>query len=259
MKLSGPRLLLLAGTGMALLSSCAPERAAVVADTRAMKAEVLAAEISARASRVRKITGQGSVSFESHELAGSAYFDLALKKPDSLLISFEGPFGISAGFFFLSAEKFVMYNSLENRVTTGTPSAKLIRSVIPFELSVEQIMDAFTGAFPLPGADPASFAVDEGRFLLVYTVENRSHSFWIDPSSLLVVRYAVRDASGELILEANTSRIVERDSVYAPARISVVFPEDGRRLSINYTSIDLNPAETSFVYAVPPNARKTVR
>lgn len=259
MKPTGARLALLAGAVTALLSSCATQRPALEADTRAIKAEDLAARISARSSRIRKITGQGSVSFESRQLAGSAYFDLTLKKPDSLLISFEGPFGIGAGFFFLSAQNFVMYNSLENRVTTGAPSAKTIRSVIPFELSVEQIMDAFTGAFPLPEAGPASYTVDEGRFLLVYGVGDRTHSYWVDPGSLVVVRYEVRDGSGDLLLEANASRIVERDSLCAPARISVVFPEDGRQLSINYTSLDLNPPETSFVYAVPPNARKSVR
>jgi outer membrane lipoprotein-sorting protein len=203
--------------------------------------------------------GRGSVSFESPEVAGSAFFAMSLKKPDSLLIMLEGPFGIDAGFLFLSREKFVLYNSLENRVFTGVPSPAAIRSVLPIELTFEQIMEAFTGGFRLPTAVPEHSGMEDETYRVSYRREGKVHTYWIDPAYSLVTRYEVRDSSGVLLIEASSSRVVEKAGVPVPGHVSITFPEDGRRLTIHYTSIEVNGEDVSFDYTIPPNARTTVR
>ena len=99
-----------------LISSCAPKRAEIALDTKAIGVPALIALVEAGENKVKSLEGSGTVSFESPEIAGSAAFELSLKKPDSLLVLFEGPFGIDIGTLFLSREKYVVYNSFENRV-----------------------------------------------------------------------------------------------------------------------------------------------
>lgn len=252
------RLGLLLGIGAAI-SSCSPHTAAVLTDLNTTPPAVIAGRVKQREAGLASMAGRGSVSFETPDRAGSAFFDLSLKKPDSLLMTFEGPFGIGGGFLFLSRQKFVMYSSFDNRVTSGIPGPAAIRSVIPVDLTFDEIMNAFTGGFVLPDAPPSRYTVDDGKYLLVYTIGGRTHSFWIDPGYDLVVRYQVHDAGGDLIMDVVSSQMVLRDSLCAPRHVTVDFPDRGSRLSVHFTSIDLNAGDLSFAYTVPAGAHSSAR
>ncbi|HUI11117.1 MAG TPA: DUF4292 domain-containing protein [Bacteroidota bacterium] len=249
-----PALLLAAG---AAGLSCTTHTA--ITDVSGMPSGVLATRVRERGAGLITMAGQGSVSFESPDRAGSAFFELALRKPDSLLVTLRGPFGIGAGFLFLSRERYVMYNSMDNRVVSGVPSASAIRSVIPLDLTFDQIMDAFTGGFPVPAGDPLRYAVDDGKYLLVYPKGEGTESFWIDPEYDLVVRYELHDAAGSVLMREESSQIVTQDRSCAPRHVTVDFPDEGRHLSIHYSTLDLNAEDLSFSYSVPAGARTSAR
>jgi hypothetical protein len=239
-----------------LLASCSPRQTDVVRKPELVDPSSLLARVSMQGSRIRSLLGSGSVTFESPEMAGSAFFHISLRKPDSLLLKLEGPFGIDAGFFFLSRANFVMYNRFENTVTSGRPTASSIRRVIPFAMSNVEILDAFTGSFSLPaaGSAPLSQVVEDGQFHLTFPSTGNIAHYWIDPQTDLVTKYAVLDTTGQLIVEATGDRTIETDGLTLPRLITVSFPRDRRRVSIFYSSITLNPPELSFVYAVPEGA-----
>lgn len=244
-----------------LAGSCAPKKSSVLLDTHRTSASALLQMVVAGSGRIHSMTGRGSVAFESPDLNGSAYFELSLKKPDSLLAKFEGPFGIDVGTLFLSRKRFVMYNSLENRVTTGVPSTAAIRSFVPFDLTFDQILDVFSGVFPLEGDATAirGYAVDGDHFLLTTTCGAGMCEYWIDPESYVVTRSRRLSSNGTVLVEAEASAFVEQDDVVAPKRITITFPEQRRRVSVFYTSFHLNVPEPSFAYSIPPSARTIVR
>ncbi|HTO94494.1 MAG TPA: DUF4292 domain-containing protein [Bacteroidota bacterium] len=249
-----PALLVAAG---AAGFSCSTHTA--VTDVNALPAAVLAERVRQRDAGLASMAGRGSVSFESPDRAGSAFFELALRKPDSLLVTFRGPFGIGAGFLFLSRTHYVVYNRLENRATAGVPSAAAIRSVIPIDLTYDQIMDAFTGGFAVPAGAPLRYTVDDGKYLLVYPKGEGTESFWIDPEYDLVVRYELHDAAGSVVMQAESSQIVTQERSCAPRHVTVDFPGEGSHLSIHYSMLDLNAEDLSFLYSLPSGARTTVR
>ena len=252
------RLGLLLGIGAAMYS-CSPHTAALLTDVNATSAAVVAGRVRHREADLASMAGRGSVSFETPDRAGSAFFDLSLKKPDSLLMTFEGPFGIGGGVLFLSRGKFVMYSSMDNRVISGVPGPAAIRAVIPVDLTFDQIMDAFTGGFVLPDSVPLRYTADDGKFLLVYRVGGLTHSYWIDPEYDLVVRYEVRTEAGDLILEVESSQMVTQGGLSAPRHVRVDFPDEGKRLSIHFTSLELNAGDLSFEYTVPAGAHSSPR
>ncbi len=252
------RLGVLLGIGTAVYS-CSPRTAAVGTETETTPASVIAGRVRQRAAGLSSMAGRGSVSFETPDRAGSAFFDLSLRKPDSLLMTFEGPFGIGAGFLFLSRQKFVMYSSMDNRAVSGVPGPAAIRSVIPVDLTFDQIMSAFTGGFNIPDAVPVRYTVDDGKYLLVYALGDRTHSYWIDPEYDCVVRYEVHAAGGGILMEVESTQILSRGDACAPRHVTVDFPDEGRRLSIHFTALDLNAGDLSFVYSVPAGAHSSTR
>lgn len=241
-----------------LLCSCASRTPTTA--MRDLSADALAARLEERDSRIASMTGSGSLSFESPAMAGSAYFDLSLKKPDSLLLTFEGPFGIGGGFLFLSRQKFVMYNSIENRVITGVPGGQAIRGIIPIDMTFAQIMDAFTGGVRLPAVAPSHSTTEEEMVRLEYDREGEGRrTYWVNPSVNLVVRFEVRDSAGAVVLETVSSRVTEQNAIAAPRRVTVRFPVQDQQLDIYYTSFEFNGGSPSFHYVIPANARTTIR
>ena len=244
-----------------LLASCAPKRSELMLDTGAVNAPSLIRIVHEGHARLHSMVGGGTVTFESPEIAGSASFDISLRKPDSLLVRFEGPFGIDLGTVFLTPRTYLVYNSFENRVITGVPRAETLRSVIPIDLTYEQILDAFSGQFNLPATaeNLQTYGVDNNQFFLSATCGENLCMYWIDPAYRLVSKYRVQDSQGRVILEALASGLTEQDSVSAPRRIKVSFPVEGRQISIYYSSMTLNASSPSFQFSIPDNAQRIVR
>lgn len=243
------------------LSSCATKRSEVLLlDTKVTESNTLIALVQEHQARLRTLVGKGIVTFESPEIAGTAAFELSLKKPDSLLVTFEGPFGIDLGTLFISSEKYLMYNSMENKVVTGTPSVAAVRSIIPFDLTLDQVVGAFSGSFPFPESQALqTYTIDDDMFLLSFKCSSNTCQYWIDNRYLLVKKYEIRDEHDALIMDAVSSSFAEEDGASAPKRIRIRFPAQERQVSVSYSSITLNDPNPSFVYSIPSNARTIVR
>lgn len=240
-----------------LLASCAPRREGVMLDTTKTSAADLTAMTHQADSQVKTLDGRGNISFESPEVSGSASFTLTVRKPDSLLVRLEGPFGINVGLFFLSRDRFVMYNSLQNTVTVGSPSSGALRSIIPVDLTYEQIFDVFTGSIPLPDHESLlQYSTDEGQFLLRYGSKSSTSAYWLDPDELLVRRFQWKDPSGGVILEGSSSGSIDQDGLRIARRLSLTMPSEGRRISVAFSRAALNADDLSFRYTVPASARE---
>jgi hypothetical protein len=212
-------------------------------------------------SNLASLTARGSISFDSPEGSGSAFVQVTLKKPDSLLVRFRGPFGIEAGLLFLSRTSFLFYNPFENTVYTGSPDARSIRSVIPFDLTQAEILSAFSGRFPIPGEGrlPYRYEVDDGFFRIGLVCGGDSCEYLIDPGVLLVSTLERRDLRGSLVLNAEASEFTDQEGVVVPRRISVTFPAAHRSVAIFYDQMTVNPETISFAYTIPPGARRIAR
>ena len=251
--------LLLVAAGVALLvPSCAPKPAELILDTAQVSPARIAEMLAQHDARLHSLAGKGTITFESPELSGSVFFTVSLKKPDSLLLQFEGPFGMDVGFLFASRERYVMYNALENQVIRGVPTAAGIRSVIPFDLTFDQLLDMLTGTFRLPQeTPPQTFRVEDEWFYLVYPRSGDTTAYWIDPRSVTVAKYRMSGKMGTL-MEAETSMPEEQDDLIVPRLISVSFPETRRQLSVYYSDLTLNAGTMTFSYAIPRSARTRV-
>jgi hypothetical protein len=244
-----------------LFASCAPKRSEISLNTNETPASVLLQRVEERSQRITSLVGNGIISFDSPEISGSAAFQSNMKKPDSLLVTLTGPFGIDVGTFFLSKEKYVMYNSLENSVTTGDPKNSAIRSIIPFDLTSEQILNAFAGVFVIRDLESnlQRYVVEDDAFVLSYASGTNTSTYWVDPQSLLVSRFEQRNTEGELLVEAKAAAFMNEENLSAARRIQIQFPKQSRQISISYRSLKLNVSDTDFSFTVPSSAKQIVR
>jgi len=246
---------------LASLTSCAPRRSGVLLDTEQVRPAELLALVAKGGEKLRSMSGKGSLAFESPEFAGSAFFSLSLKKPDSLLLKLEGPFGIDMGMLFVDREQYLIYNGLENSVIRGSPQESTFRSLIPIDLTHEQLLEAFSGVFTVKGdvRRVREFTVEEEQFRLRLPCGNEECIYWIDPENLLVRRYLRRTSGGTTLVDAVSDAITEQGEIFAPRRITVVFPESRRRVSVYYSSLQLNDPDPSFSFSIPSTAEIITR
>jgi hypothetical protein len=240
-----------------MLESCAVKRSEIGLELKNAPPSLLLRLVRQERQKVRTLVGRGTLSFEAPEANGSAFFRLGLREPDSLLLRLQGPFGMSVGTFFLTRSTFVFFNAIDNSVLRGDPASRRIRSVIPFDLSGEDLLNFFGGAFPLPeDTTDLSAAVREGDLLhLTFACGDETCDYWIDPEALLVTKLRRMNARQEILLEAEAGDLREREGISLPRSIHFAFPESQRYLSVYYTALSVNGEEPSFAFSVPSSAR----
>ncbi len=206
---------------------------------------------------VRTLTARGSLTFDSPEVAGSAFFRSSLKRPDSLLVRIQGPFGMDVGTFFLSRTKFVLYNAMENTVQSGDPSSSAIRSLIPFDLTAEDLVNVFGGMFPITHdtAGARISGVDGDITHLTLRCGDGQCEYWIDTERLAVTRFLRTNATGKVEVELEAGDFKDFDGFALPRQLRLEFPGSTRTVSVYYTSLSPNGEPPSFAFTVPSGAR----
>lgn len=204
------------------------------------------------------MSGSGTVSFESPEVSGSAFFRLSLRKPDSLLLQLRGPFGIDLGLMFLERHRFLIYSSLENRLIEGSPTSSSVRMLLPSDLTPRELLDALTGRYPVdPGPGRVlRYAVEDEQFVLSVDEDDHVCDMRVDPVSLLVTQYRRTDRSGRVLVDVDAGAPTEHEGVFVPRRINLAFPASGRQISLSYSAISINDPAPSFSFTLPPGVRR---
>jgi hypothetical protein len=241
-------------------ASCAPRRAEIGLEGSAPAPGELLGKIAAERSALGALAGKGELTFESPERSGSVFFRFAVRRPDSLLIRLQGPFGIEVGSLLLTPDASLFYNAMENTLLSGNATMRRIQTFLPFPIDRGGLLDLFAGQIPTP-RDTASLGVGrEGDGLTLTGRYERSTTTWeIDPDDWTVRRMAVVDSSGTITLEAEASEFRSIDGISLPGRVRFAMPEEGRFLSVYFTSRTVNGDLPRFQLSVPPSARRITR
>ncbi|MDD8019286.1 MAG: DUF4292 domain-containing protein, partial [Bacteroidota bacterium] len=165
------------------VAGCASHKEAIEIDRSATSTEVMSM-VNSLSNSLQTFSAEGSLSIDSPRLSQSAGFQLAVKKPDSLRIILEGPFGITVGQALITKEHFIAYNALQNSVYEGKTSSgfAMMKGI---DISPDVIVDAATGIrrFDDDQTQPDSFYISQNNYILkflslagwkVYTVDGNS-------------------------------------------------------------------------------------
>lgn len=225
-----------------------------------MSPALLQARIDENHERVRALSGSGTIAIETPEMAQSASFELALRKPDSLFIKIEGPFGIDVGAAMLTRNEVLLYNSLQNQLLIGTMSPSNLSRILHLQLEFDDVLNMFTGGLFLSEdrSAPSSFSIEDEQFVLAFDRPTGTRTYWIDPESMQIVRIQFQDTSGKLALEELFGKFRTINGSTIPQYVRVTMMGDRRRVSVSYSAMSVNPADLQFSFNVPTSASRKI-
>ncbi len=208
--------------------------------------------------RVQTLKGAGNIAVETPEIAQSGSFELELRKPDSVLMKFEGPFGIDVGAALLTPKEFYFYSSLQNRLITGSMNNTSLRRIFRIDTNLEELINLLTGGsfFAEDQGAPEAFTVEEEQFVLTYARNGGSRRYWIDPSSLLIAKIQHLDRDGKPVLEQRFSNFRSIEGILLPHHVRLLQFKERRGVSISFSTMIVNAGDLHLLLDVPNNARR---
>lgn len=225
---------------------------------KAVTPEMVQRIVRVNHERIQSLTGSGTISVETPDLAQSGSFELVLHKPDSMLVRVEGPFGIHVGSVLLTRRDFAFYNSLQNQLVTGTVNVSNLRRIFRINLTFDELLNLFTGGTFLAADDtpPDSVASEEDQLILIYRREGGIRRYWIDPASLLISKIQHLDETGKLFAEERFERFRTLGDASLPRLIRLTQHRSRRLVAVSFSSLAINTGSDPLVLDVPNNAER---
>jgi hypothetical protein len=242
---------------MVALAGCAGSPEVRYAD-RSVTADEVQESVRLNYAQLRTLVGSGNISVETPELSQNGSFTLNLRKPDSLLVKFEGPFGIDVGGVLLTRQDFRFYNSLQNRLITGSTTSDNLRKALKLDVGFDDMMNLFTGGlfFSEDRRDPDEFMIESETFVLAFTHKGGVRRYLVDPATMLIGRIQHMDSGGRLLVEQRFSDFTAYGGMMIPRRVRITQSRERRAVSISYSDLQVNTPSLDFKLNVPSNAER---
>lgn len=209
-------------------------------------------------SRIQSIKGDGWISIETPQIAQSGSFSLTLQKPDSVLINLQGPFGIKVGSALVTRSGFLFYNSLENKLITGSASMENLNRILHVQLSFDDLLNIFAGGNFLEDdlRPPDETLIEDDQFVFIFISNNSSRLYWIDPTTLCIQKIQFLDHSGKPTLEQTFDSFENVDGIAMPHTICIIQPNARQMLTLTFANILVNADRLPFTFTIPNNAER---
>ncbi len=208
--------------------------------------------------RIHTLLGSGTISVETPEIAQNVSFELTLRKPDSVMVRIEGPYGIDLGKALLTRREIIYYNSKNNQVLSGPTSAANLSRVLRIQMEFDDLLNLFSGGTFLAadrGRFP-EFEILDDLYVLTYAHERGSRRYMIDPRSYQIVQIQHLDQRATIVAEQTYGKFLTVDGTIAPLLVRTLMRRERRRLSIAYSDLAINPPQLEFHFDIPPDAEK---
>jgi outer membrane lipoprotein-sorting protein len=209
-------------------------------------------------SHIHTMQGEGRISIETPDIAQSGSFVLTLQKPDSVLINLQGPFGIKVGSALVTRTEFFFYNSLENKLITGTSSKENLDRILHVQLNFDDLLNFFAGGIFMESdaQTPDETQIDNDQFLYIFHHSKSTRKYWVDPATLCIQKVQFLDQNGKLVLEQTFSDFETVNGFAIPNTIRILQSKSRQRVTLSYSEVSVNTDKLQFTFIIPPNAER---
>lgn len=239
------------------LTSCVPSQP--TDEVEILSSDRLINRLEANRRRIRNFEGQGTLSVNSRTLQTSATFRIVMIKPDSVYITFYGPFGIELAQAVATNSNFIFYDALQNTAYRGESDSDVLQNIFRINLSFSDIIDAFTGSVNLSSnlyKSPDNFEVIYDKYILTYNNPETAVTsvYKIDIRRLGITEYSLKSDDGLINLEGKYSDFQLIENVAIPYRISILNKSDNQKIDVEYRKISVNKKDISIDFRIPDDA-----
>ncbi len=196
-------------------------------------------ELSSQKDIIKTLAGSGNILIDSDEYSESVNVKIYIQYPDSLLILFEGPFGIDMARIFISKKEIFYYNISENIFYNGEYNSRNLALLTGAKLKFVEVIELLSGDiqfFPISDKIHINRGVKE--YIVVSEVDDGYEEYHIDRKIWHITKYVKRDRDKNVLAEKNLKRFERTVNGYFPRVIRYIKP--GEKITLFYKSISLN-------------------
>jgi hypothetical protein len=245
-------------TTCSLLVSCASSSKSRLPDLSQLESGDIAAQVAQNFSKLQNFAGQARVMIEMPGAGYSGYSSVYINMPDSVYVKTEAILGIDVGDLFVDGKYFAAYAPRENVLYYGERELLDLRSFLEVEISTDELYEVFTGLVQIQPDSGTVISYDDDKLLLTSVVSGNTTKTWIDPKRYVVTKSQLLSNENKIILEKEFRRFRKKKNVYVPQIIKLLRPQARERITVYYTSLNINKAIDPGKFRMKPssNARK---
>lgn len=253
-------LLMLLSFILILLSAegCAPTRP--ITEERMISADRLIKKLEANRRKIKTFRGTGVISVSSSDLNAKSNFEVILKKPDSLKVSFYGPFGIDLAHALITPDNFLFYDVINNNLYRGRMRDGIIKQVLKVDFSLDELVDALAGSVNLTDklrVEPDKYEVEGDSYKLTYIDSEQSIEkiFTVRNDDLAISQNLLKNSDGKVLLEGNYSKFRTFEDVPIPQEIYLNDLFNKQSLRVDYRRIEINQNSINLKFDIPSDVK----
>ena len=243
-----------------IMTSCAPTKELHRTPANRSAQEVINA-VNAHQGTVTTFEAKGSISVESPRFINSGSFELWLKRPDSVRVDVEGPFGIRVASALFAHNRYVFYNSFNNEVIDGTFEKKDSPMFMNIRIDPTDVVDTFCGTrtFLAEETMPDSFSVGEDSYTLLFHHKDAKTRYCVDGETLRIIRIEHIDSTDEVGSEEKFEFEKSDDGTTNPQSIELRQKRLQSSVLLYYDHVHVNTPVAAMLLDVPPDARHVAK
>jgi len=218
-------------------------------------------KVNEQFNKIESLEAYGTIAFDSPEMSNTGYMEIRLKKPDSVLVKIEGPFGIDIANALITRKDFIYYNVQDNKVIMGPTSDINIGAILKIKVSFDELLNSFSGAFYFENEEQDSIdaASENSSYVLQVNKDFGKKKYFIEPATYVVNTYSVYDNKNKKLLEVNYTNFgiesVTSGTVNFPNQITINKPDTKQTVWLIYDGKELNKKNLNLKIKYPKSAK----
>lgn len=258
MKRNFVSVILFATVTAAFLSGCVPSQQTT--EERSISADRLTKRLEANRRKVKNFLGTGTITIKTSELDTKSNFQVEIKKPDSVKISFYGPFGIDLAYALLTQKEFRFYDVINNTCYKGKMNSDAMKNVMKINIAFADLIDMLTGSVNLTDklrSEPDLFEPRGDNYQLTYIDSSSAkvNSYLVNTSSLEISKFRTDDLKKKNLVDAQFSNFRKYDDTPIPFLINYNDLQNNQKIKIEYRSVEMNKEMGNLKLEIPNDAK----
>lgn len=240
------------------LNGCAPSKPVI--EERVLSADRLIKKLEANRRKIKTFRGTGTITINTSELNAKSSFEVLIKKPDTLKISFFGPFNIDLAQAVVTSKDFLFYDIINNNVYRGNTKSSVIKQIMKIDISLDELVDALAGSVNLTDKlriEPTSIELINDQYKLNYvdSIKSIVKSYFVRSDDLAISENSVMNLKGNTILHGKYSRFNLFEDVPVPYEINIENASNKQRLKLEYRNVEVNVNGFNFNINLPSDVK----
>ena len=240
------------------IDGCIPSKP--VQEERLISADRLIKRLEANRRKIKTLSGYGTIAIKTTDIDAKSSFNVEIKRPDSVKISFFGPFGIDLASALITQQNFQFYDAINNNYYKGKLKSDAMKQVMKINISFDELMDVLTGSVNLTDRlrnEPDRYESTDDLYRLTYNDSTalKASIYMIRQNDLGITEYDVNDFKGKNLINAKYSDFREIEDTPIPYTINLNEFVNNQKIKIEYRSIDVNKEIGDLKIDIPNDAK----